>query len=351
MNILRAMSDIAPRIAILRRRIILPAVFGIALLFPPQLLHAQTRKGNQITICNSGNTRLSIARVTNACSFGYSFTWNVRWFAEGWYYVEPGECESLLRSESGLFGAVDCSGYYYFAFRITGKNGKGMMRYKADPGTGFFGFKKPLHGMENVDESFCVKTADGFGREGKRSSMDDCPNGWELVPFSIGMSVPWEGRRFKLTLNADRSSNVELFTPPRPPDEKTLAAVKKLDGLISGTIRGRQYPVRGAVTINADGLMAVTFIDRDGTYVKEFLLGQLDAAKCWVRKRKMTDGTEKIDLHLRARVKEYGDECFRTTGPSGSVWVSYSMFVRFKVLDDAEAALREIRAMIRHYSK
>ena len=210
-NILRIISESALRAPIWRGRVLLLTSIGIVLLFPPQVVHAVSLRKDQrgdahITICNSGNTTLNVARVTNAGFWGY--TNKAYWVAEGWRQVEPDECESFERSIGGSWGDNYLPGYYYFAFIITGKNGQGTIKSKLDPGPSDF---------ENTNQKFCVDITQGFARQVKDSSLlDDCPSGWVLVPFSIGISVPWSGGKYKLTINADRSSEVELLTPPKP---------------------------------------------------------------------------------------------------------------------------------------
>ena len=206
-NILRIISESALRAPIWRGRVLLLTSIGIALLFPSQVVHAvwRNRGPAHITICNSGNTTLNVARVTNAGFWGY--TNKAYWVAEGWRQVEPDGCESFERSIGGSWGDNYLPGYYYFAFIITGKNGQGIPRIKLDPAPSVF---------KNTNQRFCVDITQGFARQGKVSSLDDCPSGWVLVPFSIGISVPWSGGRYELTINADRSSEVELLTPPKP---------------------------------------------------------------------------------------------------------------------------------------
>ncbi len=140
--------------------------------------------------------------MTNAGFWGY--TNKAYWVAEGWRQVEPDGCESFERSIGGSWGDNYLPGYYYFAFIITGKNGQGTIKSKLDPGRSIF---------KNTNQRFCVDITQGFARQGKVSSLDDCPSGWVLVPFSIGISVPWSGGKYTLTINADRSSEVELLTP------------------------------------------------------------------------------------------------------------------------------------------
>ncbi len=206
-NILRSISESVVRAPIWRGRVLLLTSIGIVLLFPPQVVHAVWgNRGNAyITICNSGNTTLNVARVTSAGFWGY--TTKDYYAAEGWWQVEPDECERFERSLGGPWGNNFLPGHYYFAFIITGKNGQGIIKGKLD--TGPRGFKK-------TNKRFCVDITQGFARQGWFSSLDDCPSGWVLVPFSIGISVPWSGGKYKLTINADRSSEVELLTPPKP---------------------------------------------------------------------------------------------------------------------------------------
>ena len=141
-NILRIISESALRAPIWRGRVLLLTSIGIALLFPPQVVHAKKMprgpRGNAyITICNSGNTTLNVARVTSAGFWGY--TTKDYYAAEGWWQVEPDECERFERSLGGPWGNNFLPGHYYFAFIITGKNGQGIIKGKLD--TGPRGFK------------------------------------------------------------------------------------------------------------------------------------------------------------------------------------------------------------------
>ncbi len=206
-NILRIISESALRAPIWCGRVLLLTSIGIALLFPPQVVHAVwgNRGNTYITICNSGNTTLNVARVTNAGYWGY--TTKAYWDAEGWWQVDPDECESFEKSIGGYRGDNFLPGHYYFAFIITGKNGQGIIKGKLDTSP---------YAFYNTDKSFCVENTQGFARTGMKSSLGDCPSGWILVPFSIGVNVPWSGGRYKLTINADRLSKVELLTPPKP---------------------------------------------------------------------------------------------------------------------------------------
>ncbi len=210
-NILRIISESALRAPIWRGRVLLLTSIGIVLLFPPQVVHAVSLRKDRrgavyITICNSGNTTLDVARVTNAGFYGYTNK-QVRWIAEGWRQVEPGDCERFERSLGKPSGHLYLPGYYYFAFIITGKNGQGTIKGKLDPGPSAF---------KNTNRRFCVKTAQRFKRVGLRSFLDNCPSGWVSVPFSIGIDAAWAGGSYELTINADRSSEVELLTPPKP---------------------------------------------------------------------------------------------------------------------------------------
>ena len=212
-NILRIISESVVRAPIWRGRVLLLTSIGIVLLFPPQVVHAVSFSKDQrgdahITICNSGNTTLNVARVTNAGYMGY--TSNTDYIAEGWRQVEPGGCDSFDRSIGGQWSRKKyLPGYYYFAFIITGKNGQGTIKGKLDTGS------KPF---KNTNQKFCVDITQSFVRHGRKSSLDDCPSGWVLVPFSIVIDVPWTGGSYKLTINADRSSEVELLTPPSSED-------------------------------------------------------------------------------------------------------------------------------------
>ncbi len=209
-NILRIISESVVRAPIWRGRVLLLTSIGITLLFPPQVVHAVSLRKDQrgdahITICNSGNTTLNVARVTSAGFWGY--TTKDYYIAEGWWQVKPDECERFDRSLGGLRGDNFLPGHYYFAFIITGKNGQGTIKSKLDPGSRVF---------MNTNQKFCVDITQGFVRQVKVSSLDDCPSGWVLVPFSVVLGMTWSGGRYKLTIDADRSSEVELLTPPKP---------------------------------------------------------------------------------------------------------------------------------------
>ncbi len=185
---------------------------GIALLLASQVLHAQGGYYNHIRICNSGNTRLLVARVTSAGGSGGWFAGN-DWFSEGWYAVDPDDCELLQRDHDS-----NGWGYYYFGFRITGRNGTGTIKYSVE--TGFLKQKV----WDNTDKSFCVDNKEPFSIKAQRSSsfedLDNCPPGWILMPFSLGVDIAYSGNHeFPLTLSPDSSSLVQLVTSPDPPDQ------------------------------------------------------------------------------------------------------------------------------------
>ncbi len=214
-----------------RSRALLPPSIAIALLSAaatwtwPATLNASASRprvrdilpsGSDIVtihICNSGNTALSVAVVTNA---GQDRWGSPDWFASGWWKIEPGHCKDLNRK--GLPGRYD----YYFAFALTGKNGKGSVRYALkEESKGLF---RKTSSFKNVDKNFCVDTAHGFAVEGELATFEDpdkCPHGWALVPFTVGISVTRivqvepvsDVYHYKLTVNADRAAEVEPFKP------------------------------------------------------------------------------------------------------------------------------------------
>lgn len=194
------------------------AITGLAITFviAPQVLQGQSHGPAYLTICNEGNTDLYIARVTNAVTGGL---FSDDWVAEGWAIIEPEDfwssnCQNLARKEERLIGeSWGLDGTYYFTFMINGKNGKGPIRYPVE--TGLFGSSY----YEEVDREFCVDLTKNFVLEGSdRSSfedLDNCPYGYVMVPFSIGVFVPYYGtKEYDLTIDADRSAKVERIRPP-----------------------------------------------------------------------------------------------------------------------------------------
>ena len=153
-----------------------------------------------IYICNSGNTRLSVARLQQ------KGMWNLKWVVDGWVEIDRGDCEGPLN------GANRAT---YFSFVITGSNGRGAKRYKVDETRAF-----KNNGGKN---RFCVYLGHKFERKiTEDPEMRTCPAGWVYAPFSIIADPPhrididtryYEPDRYTLRINADRSSEVELLTP------------------------------------------------------------------------------------------------------------------------------------------
>ncbi len=199
-------------------------------LLPPNVLLAQ-KVVVQEDMCNSGNTTLVVARVTNAGLRADN------WYSEGWFRLEPTQCGSMTREETALFSgfpdAWGFHGYYYFAFFITGRNGTGFVKYK----TG----RWSNSGINSVDRRFCVDLnagergsdetyghpSRGFERVSRAEDLDNCPDGWVLAPFSIRVDgypgYPARDMIFELNLKADSLAEVELLTSMKPPGKETVA--------------------------------------------------------------------------------------------------------------------------------
>lgn len=200
------------------RKLLAITSLAITFVIAPQVLQSQTPGPGPayLTICNEGNTDLYIARVTNAVTGGFI---SDDWVAEGWVIVEPegwnSHCKNLARIEEGfIFDTWGLDGTYYFTFMINGKNGKGPIRYPVD-----FGFWGSSY-YEEVDREFCVDITKNFELFASDASsfedLDDCPSGYVMVPFSIAVFVPYYGtKNYDLTIDADRSAEVELIRPPK----------------------------------------------------------------------------------------------------------------------------------------
>ncbi|MCH7777488.1 MAG: SEL1-like repeat protein [Gemmatimonadetes bacterium] len=184
---------------------LLSASLAIALLFLPRVLHAQGYSGiNTILICNSGDTHLSVARVTNGGSHGF---FGEDWVATGWYRVEPGDCEDF--SEGASYHSW---GTYYFGFRVNGRNLK----------VGVTGFG--WGGYQSTDAAFCAKNPGRFSlKRSTRSALRDCPSGWELWPFSMRLVAGENGGYNKITINA------EAGAPPAPPPGEEAPVVREIE--------------------------------------------------------------------------------------------------------------------------
>lgn len=170
----------------------------IALLSVPQIAYAAV---TTIEICNSGNTELSIARLTDAGNSNGHFE------LRGWYKVKPGGFFSscIYLNRRGF------DGYYYFVFKIKGKNGTGLItpRVRCDAGQKWI----CNNSFVNTKRKFCIgihhTKLTGTGPRSMFEDLDKCPSGWVLARFPIGLRA-WGGTNYKLTVDADSSLEVEL---------------------------------------------------------------------------------------------------------------------------------------------
>ena len=182
---------------------------GVALLLASQVLHAQNTAVT-ISICNTGNTTLSVARATEAGFWTYR---DPAWLVDGWVEIPAGGFLNNCRN----LDSKGWAGTYHFAFMLTGRNGKGLVRYDSQ--------NRGRTGFQNSNGRFCVDPTQAFwmeaiNREGIED-LDNCPSGRVLVPFSTSIYTT-PGGSYTLEINADRSSEVALLTPPKPPEEVKL---------------------------------------------------------------------------------------------------------------------------------